>query len=116
MGSTVLYVLEWALALLLLLAVYKLFFSGTTLHRFNRCYLLGATVLSALLPFVHLTMPQAKGISIQSTSFAHMLQEVTIYADAPAEETVAQTASDYTWAWILVDQFHRREGRKHHRC
>ena len=50
MGSIVLYILEWAFALIVLLIIYKAAFSGTTLYRFNRFYLLGATVLSALLP------------------------------------------------------------------
>lgn len=64
MGNTVLYIIEWALALLLFLAVYKICFSGTTLHRFNRCYLLIATVLSALLPLLHLTVPETQVVTI----------------------------------------------------
>ena len=35
MGSIVLYIIEWAFALLVLLAIYKAAFSGTTLHRFS---------------------------------------------------------------------------------
>ena len=57
MGNIVLFIIEWAFALLVLLAVYKAVLSGTTLHRFNRFYLLGATLLSALLPLVHVTIP-----------------------------------------------------------
>ena len=48
MGSIVLYIMEWALALIVLLTIYKAAFSGTTLYRFNRFYLLGATLLEDL--------------------------------------------------------------------
>lgn len=101
MGSTVLYIMEWAFALLLFLAVYKICFSGTTLHRFNRCYLLIATVLSAILPLVRLTVPETQVVPIHDTTFAHTLQEVTIYDGADAIPA-GTSASDSVWAWILA--------------
>ena len=101
MGSTVLYIMEWAFALLLFLAVYKICFSGTTLHRFNRCYLLIATVLSALLPLLHLTVPETQVVPIHDTTFAHTLQEVTIYGGSDALPA-GTSASDSVWAWILA--------------
>jgi hypothetical protein len=55
MGSFVVYVLEWALCLSAFLLLYKMCFSGSTFHRFNRLFLLGSVVLSALLPLVHIT-------------------------------------------------------------
>ena len=61
MGSIVLYIMEWAFALIVLLTIYKAVFSGTTLYRFNRFYLLGATLLSALLPLVHITERSHQG-------------------------------------------------------
>ena len=95
MGSIVLYIIEWAFALLVLLAIYKAAFSGTTLHRFNRFYLLGATLLSALLPLVHVTItdstPVAAGLSIEETGFARELSGTFTFADEPvtiqADET-----------------------------
>ena len=101
MGSTVLYIMEWAFALLLFLAVYKICFSGTTLHRFNRCYLLIATVLSAILPLVRLTVPETQVVPIHDTTFAQTLQEVTIYDGADAIPA-GTSASDSVWAWILA--------------
>ena len=89
------YIIEWAFALLVLIAIYKAAFSGTTLHRFNRFYLLGATLLSALLPLVHVTItdstPVAAGLSIEETYFARELsgtftftpEPETMWADAP---------------------------------
>lgn len=85
MGSIVLYIIEWAFALLVLLAIYKAVFSGTTFHRFNRFYLLGATLLSALLPLVHVTItdrtPVAAGLSIEETGFARELSGTFTFAD-----------------------------------
>lgn len=92
----------WAMALILLLAVYKLCFSGTTLHRFNRCYLLGATVLSAIIPLTHLSVPQTAVVSIHETYFAQTLQEVTIYGNAASAAEALQTTSGFSWAWLLV--------------
>ena len=55
MGSFVVYVLEWALCLSAFLLLYKMCFSGSTFHRFNRLFLLGSVVVSALLPLIHIT-------------------------------------------------------------
>ena len=56
MGSFVVYILEWALCLSAFLLLYKMCFSGSTFHRFNRLFLLGSIVVSALLPLVHVTI------------------------------------------------------------
>ena len=55
MGSFVVYVLEWALCLSAFLLLYKMCFSGSTFHRFNRFFLLGSVVVSAMLPLIHIT-------------------------------------------------------------
>ena len=55
MGSFVIYILEWALCLSTFLLLYKMCFSGSTFHRFNRLFLLGSVVVSALLPLIHVT-------------------------------------------------------------
>ncbi|MBO4822453.1 MAG: energy transducer TonB [Prevotella sp.] len=54
MGAFVVYILEWSACLLGFLLLYKMCFSGTTFHRFNRFYLLGTVVLSAVLPLIHI--------------------------------------------------------------
>ena len=56
MGSFVVYVLEWALCLSAFLLLYKMCFSGSTFHRFNRFFLLCSVVVSALLPSIHITI------------------------------------------------------------
>ena len=54
MGTFVIYILEWSACLLLFLLLYKMCFSGTTFHSFNRIFLLGSVVLSAVLPLIHI--------------------------------------------------------------
>ena len=54
MGTFVIYILEWSACLLLFLLLYKMCFSGTTFHRFNRIFLLGSVILSAVLPLIHI--------------------------------------------------------------
>ncbi len=118
MGSIVLYIIEWAFALLVLLAIYKAAFSGTTLHRFNRFYLLGATLLSALLPLVHVTITDstpAAGLSIEETEFARELsgtftfaaEPQTMWADAPDLATSLPGPERKTslWAVFLIGTY-----------
>ena len=111
MGSIVLYIIEWAFALLVLLAIYKAAFSGTTLYRFNRFYLLGATFLSALLPLVHVTIPDSTPLvsemSIQETEFAQELSGTFMFAAEPetpiAEPYFEEPASKFhLWPIMLV--------------
>ena len=116
MGSIVLYILEWAFALVVLLIIYKAAFSGTTFYRFNRFYLLGATLLSALLPLVHVTVPEStplvSNISIHETDFAQELSGTFVLADAPVSEQTAPVEKadapvqperkSSLWAVILV--------------
>ena len=98
MGSIVLYIIEWAFALLVLLAIYKAVFSGTTFHRFNRCYLLGATLLSALLPLVHVTLPDSAPLvsemTIQDTEFAQELSGTLTFVDEPAGFQIVEVDAD----------------------
>ena len=108
MGSIVLYIIEWAFALLVLLAIYKAAFSGTTLHRFNRCYLLGATLLSALLPLVHVTIPDSdslvNNLSIEETEFAQELSGTLTFTDQymPAPETGNETSVQKISFWAVA--------------
>ena len=104
MGSFVIYILEWALSLLVLLLIWKLAFAGTTLHRFNRFYLLGATLVSALIPLAGIETEQAQALAIEGTRFATVLQQVDIEAIA-SDLTVNETqtvSGDHVWAWVLV--------------
>ena len=108
MGSIVLYILEWAFALVVLLIIYKAAFSGTTFYRFNRFYLLGATLLSTLLPLVHFTLPEqtpvVSDMAIERMEFAQELSGTFILIGEPqmmAVET-SKPAEHSMWAVVLV--------------
>ena len=113
MGSIVLYIIEWAFALLVLLAIYKAAFSGTTFYRFNRFYLLGATLLSALLPLVHVTIPDStplvSDMSIQDTEFAQELSGTFTFIEEPASFVMADMPAPAhrtsLWAVALVSTY-----------
>ena len=110
MGSIVLYIIEWAFALLVLLAIYKAAFSGTTMYRFNRFYLLGATLLSALLPLVHITIPDSNplvsSLSIDETEFAQELSGTFMFIEEPeiivTDNPTAVQHKSRLWAVMLV--------------
>ena len=106
MGSIVLYILEWAFALIVLLTIYKAVFSGTTLYRFNRFYLLGATLLSALLPLVHITLPEqtpvVSDMAIERMEFAHELSGTFVFTAEPAPAVTAPADKSSMWAVVLV--------------
>ena len=110
MGSIVLYIIEWAFALIVLLTIYKAAFSGTTLYRFNRFYLLGATLLSALLPLVQITFPEKAPVvsemAIENMDFAQELSGTFMFMDEPTgfvmADTPMPTHKSSLWAVILV--------------
>ena len=111
MGSIVLYILEWAFALIVLLIIYKAAFSGTTFYRFNRFYLLGATLLSALLPLVHVTIPDSNplvnNLTIEDTVFAQELSgTLTMSEPGPelftTDELVLPQKKNSLWAVLLI--------------
>ena len=70
-----LYILSWAFCLALLLAVYKIFLSGTTFHRFNRFLLLGFLALSAVLPLCHIETEHTE-IAIANTEFVRTIENL----------------------------------------
>ena len=113
MGSVVLYIMEWAFALIVLLTIYKAAFSGTTLYRFNRFYLLGATLLSALLPLVHFTIPEKTPVvsemAIEQMEFAQELTGTFAFIGEPVDFEISNeappannTQKNTPWAVILV--------------
>ena len=100
--------MEWAFALVVLLIIYKAAFSGTTFYRFNRFYLLGATLLSTLLPLVHFTLPEqtpvVSDMAIERMEFAQELSGTFILIGEPqmmAVET-SKPAEHSMWAVVLV--------------
>ena len=88
MGSFVVYILEWALCLSAFLLLYKMCFSDSTFHRFNRFFLLGSVVVSALLPLAHITAseqmePIAEVCRLNTEQFETAQTLVTEVRDQP---------------------------------
>ena len=114
-----LYILSWAFCLALLLAVYKVFLSGTTFHRFNRFLLLGFLALSAVLPLCHIETEHTD-IAIANMEFVRTLEtlqdgganvagrsaivhdgEGTAISDVANDGTKAED-KPVVWAYLLV--------------
>lgn len=114
-----LYILSWAFCLALLLAVYKVFLSGTTFHRFNRFLLLGFLALSAVLPLCHIETEHTD-IAIANTEFVRTLEtlqdgganvavrsaivpdgEGTAISDVANDGTKAED-KPVVWAYLLI--------------
>jgi outer membrane biosynthesis protein TonB len=78
MGAFVVYILEWSACLLAFLLLYKMCFSGSTFHRFNRFYLLGIVVLSPLLPLIHIAPTEQMEPMAESCRTAIWVDESTL--------------------------------------
>ena len=106
-----LYILSWAFCLALLLAVYKIFLSGTTFHRFNRFLLLGFLALSAVLPLCHIETEHTD-IAIANTEFVRTIEALqeshvaAVVTDVDAVQYPVQTVSEEVntpvWPYLLV--------------
>ena len=106
-----LYILSWAFCLALLLAVYKIFLSGTTFHRFNRFLLLGFLALSAVLPLCHIETEHTE-IAIANTEFVRTIENLqeshtaAVVTDVDAVQYPVQTVSEEVntpvWPYLLV--------------
>ncbi len=88
MGAFVVYILEWSACLLGFLLLYKMCFSGSTFHRFNRFYLLGSVVLSAILPLIHISMSE------QVEPVAEACRTVAIAEESPLNGLSIESAMD----------------------
>lgn len=108
LGTFVVYILEWALALLIFLALYKLCLSGSTLHRFNRYYLLGSVALSMILPLFHISSPDAQQFTIEQTTLVKALRhnpESTFMLpdiEVIASGTNPGSQSNTIWALLII--------------
>lgn len=51
-----LYLIGWACCMLAFYLLYMACFRNTTFYRFNRIYLIGVVIMSAILPLIHLEL------------------------------------------------------------
>jgi TonB family protein len=81
-----------------MLVVYRLTLSRTTFHGFNRGVLLCSLALAAIVPFVHFQTLSSKA----AAPISYMMNEIMVYADAPAQIAPAQADSSINWASVLT--------------
>ena len=92
------YLVVSAFSLALMLVVYRLTLSRTTFHGFNRGVLLCSLALAAIVPFVHFQTLSSKA----AAPISYMMDEIMVYADAPAQIAPAQADSSINWASVLT--------------
>ena len=92
------YLVVSAFSLALMLVVYRLTLSRTTFHGFNRVVLLCSLALAAIVPFVHFQTLSSKA----AAPISYMMNEIMVYADAPAQIAPAQADSSINWASVLT--------------
>ena len=63
MGIFFIHILKSSVCLVLFYLCYRILLSKETFHRFNRLTLLGIMILSFLLPFIEITLPEASEMS-----------------------------------------------------
>jgi len=77
--------------------VYYFFFRKESFHKFNRFYLLGALLVSLLIPFIRFTIPS----SIVAVEQISPLSELLMYVQLPELTVSAQTASGLSLSTIF---------------
>ncbi len=92
------YLVVSAFSLALMLVVYRLTLSRTTFHGFNRVVLLCSLALAAIVPFIHFQTLSSKA----AAPISYMMNEIMVYADAPAQIAPAQADSSINWASVLT--------------
>lgn len=109
LGAFVVYILEWALTLLIFYALFKLCFYNSTLHRFNRCYLLGSVVVSMILPLIHINNTLTPQLTIEGTSIIKELRHSTeaniLLPDVEILASHNDSAPNTIWAIIIIALF-----------
>ena len=108
------YIIIQGITLALLVAVYELTLSRTTLHGFNRCILLVIMALSAVLPLIRMTPPEKQADAISAPAleyvmapFEYIIPEYAmetnpIEAVAPVTKTEYAPARQIDWGRIIT--------------
>lgn len=108
------YIVIQGITLALLLAVYKLTLSRTTLHGFNRRILLMIMALSAVLPLIRVSLPEKQTDAVPAplseyltTPVEYIMPEYTadagpVDAIAPVVETEYTPARQINWSGIVT--------------
>ena len=92
------YLVVSAISLAMMLVVYRMTLSRTTFHGFNRGVLLCSLALAATVPLMHFQSVSSKA----AAPINYMMNEIMVYADAPAQTDYVQADSSISWASVLT--------------
>lgn len=90
------FMLKWAVALTLLYSLYGLFLSKETFYTVNRCVLLSIIVISAVLPFIHVTTEHQ---SVVNDAVENVSQQLVL---RPKEAQDADGGVSYAALVVLI--------------
>ena len=99
MGTFFVYILKTSICLTGFYLFYRLLLSKETFHRFNRIALLGILLLSLLIPFCEITVPEES--EVQQTLLT--IEQILTLADhVPQTEVQALPSSIPLWLLVLL--------------
>ena len=99
MGTFFVYILKTSICLTGFYLFYRLLLSKETFHRFNRVALLGILLLSQLIPFCEITVPEES--EVQQTLLT--IEQILTLADhVPQTEVQALPSSIPLWLLVLL--------------
>ena len=99
MGTFFVYILKTSICLTGFYLFYRLLLSKETFHRFNRVALLGILLLSLLIPFCEITVPEES--EVQQT-LVTIEQILTLADHVPQTEVQALPSSIPLWLLVLL--------------
>ena len=99
MGTFFVYILKTSICLTGFYLFYRLLLSKETFHRFNRAALLGTLLLSLLIPFCEITVPDKS--EVQQTLLT-IEQPLTLADHVPHTEVHATSSSIPPWLPVLL--------------
>ena len=99
MGTFFVYILKTSICLTGFYLFYRLLLSKETFHRFNRIALLGILLLSLLIPFCEITVPDKSEVP---QTLLTIEQPLTLADHVPHTEVHATPSSISLWLPVLL--------------
>ena len=118
-----LYLIGWACCMLAFYLVYMACFRNTTFYRFNRIYLIGVVIMSAILPLIHLELetsliqqtfsphpvmenadplPLTLQTSLHPSPSMGMVTDENVMKPLPIEEEISEGQKGSVWSWLSI--------------
>ena len=95
------YLLESSLILGVLTVFYRLVLHYEPLFKFNRFYLLFSLLLSAVVPFIHISLKESSSAG-ESTIFVNVLETVNVFAGDVRETVIPVISKSKPFKWLYA--------------